>query len=141
MPWGKHPFSRSPDQASSPTTTQDTNPKISRMEEISGLCSSDGRGMGAWPKSNTSALSGDFPPVYSITVVSPKKQDISPHEFMWTNSNKLDNANRNIPVHITPRDNRLGHGHHSSQGSNAFNLKNVRQEPIAHTLNCNCPVS
>ena len=27
------------------------------------------------------------------------------------------------------------YGHHSSQGSNAFNLKNVvRQEPIAHTL-------
>ena len=47
----------------------------------------------------------------------------------------VDNANRNIPVHISSRVNRLGHGHHSSQGSNAFNLKNVaRQEPIAHTL-------
>ena len=59
MPWGKPPFSRSPDQASSPTTTRDTNPQISRMEEIPELCSSDGRGMGAWPKSNTSFLSGD----------------------------------------------------------------------------------
>ena len=45
----------------------------------------------------------------------------------------VDNANRNIPVHISSRVNRLGHGHH--KGSNAFNLKNVaRQEPIAHTL-------
>ena len=115
MPWGKPPYSRSPDQASSPATTRDTNPKTSRMEEIFGLCSLDGRGIGAWPKCNTFFLSGDFPPVYSITLVSSQTRDVAAcgrqRSSLKANFNTLININLDKslqPVSVYKKDVKLG---------------------------------